>query len=47
MKSKEKEKLYECGYCYKKKMKGKNQVCSICRKVFGFYVITVGEIKCH
>ena len=37
-----KEKLYECEYCYKKKMKSKNQICNICRKLFGKYVITLG-----
>ena len=34
-----KEKLYECRYCYKKKMKSKGQVCEICRKCFGGHVI--------
>ena len=39
------EKLYECRYCYKKKMKIKGQICTICSKLFGKYVITLGEIK--
>jgi len=42
---KKEEKLYECRYCYKNKMKSKGQICSICHKLFGKYVITLGEIK--
>ena len=43
---KKEEKLYECRYCYKKKMTNKGQVCEICHSVFGSFVIELnGEKK--
>ena len=45
---KKEEKLYECRYCYQKKMKSKEQICIICSKLFGKYVLNInqlGEIK--
>ena len=36
-------KTYECRYCYKTIMKSKGQICAICHKLFGKYVITIGE----
>ena len=38
-KLKEEQELFECRYCYKKKMKHKGQICEICHSVFGGYVI--------
>ena len=42
---KKEEKLYECRYCYKKKMKHKGQICEICHRVFGGFVIELHEEK--
>ena len=39
----DKTKLFECRYCYKKKMKSEGQICTICNKLFGKYVITINE----
>ena len=38
-----KTELFECRYCYKKKMKSEGQICTICNKLFGKYVITIGN----
>jgi len=38
-----KTELFECRYCYKKKMKSEGQICTICNKLFGKYVITIGD----
>ena len=38
------EKLYECRYCYQKKMKSKGQICTICSKLFGKYVLNLNQL---